>query len=108
VALVIRIPKMLAPGSDAPIFRLPAALRRACSHNWSGDNDRIKLHGFPPRLFVAAAVEKTMVGAAKRNRELVAHPSAKRTRLCKSQMMGVRRLASAQQAWLRSALNPSS
>jgi hypothetical protein len=67
----------------------------------SGDNDRIKLHGFPPCCFVAAAMEDTMVDTTKRNRELVADPPAQRPRLCKSQMVGVGRSASAQQARLR-------
>ena len=42
-----------------------------------------------------------MVDTTKRNRELVADPAAQRPRLCKPQMMGVGRSASAQQARLR-------
>jgi hypothetical protein len=47
----------------------------------SSDNDRIKLHRFPPCRFVAAAMEDTMVDTTKRNRELVADPPAQRPRL---------------------------
>ena len=42
-----------------------------------------------------------MVDTTKRNRELVADPPAQRPRLCKSQMVGVGRSASAQKARLR-------
>jgi hypothetical protein len=42
-----------------------------------------------------------MVGAAKGNCELVADPSAQRTWLSKSQMVGVRRSSSAEQTRLR-------
>ncbi len=42
-----------------------------------------------------------MVGPAKGYRELIADPTAQRARLRKSQVMSVRRPASAQQAWLR-------
>jgi hypothetical protein len=40
-------------------------------------------------------MEDTMVDTTKRNRELVADPPAQRPRLCKSQMVGVGRSASA-------------
>jgi hypothetical protein len=43
----------------------------------------------------AAAMEDTMVDTTKRNRELVADPSALCPRLCKSQMVGVGRSTSA-------------
>jgi hypothetical protein len=42
-----------------------------------------------------------MVDTTKRDRELVADPPAQRPRLCKSQMVGVGRPASAQKARLR-------
>jgi hypothetical protein len=67
----------------------------------SGDDDWIKLDRFPPCQFVAPAMEDTMVGAAKGNRELVADPAAQRTWLGKSQMVGVRRSSSAQETRLR-------
>src|ERR1700728_2136027 len=67
----------------------------------SGDGDRIKLHRFPPCRFVATAMEDTMVGSAKGHCELVADPAAQRTWLGKSQMVGVRRSSSAEQARLR-------
>jgi hypothetical protein len=46
-------------------------------------------------------MEGTVMGAAKRNGELVADPAAQRAQLQKSQMMGVRRQASAHKTWLR-------
>jgi hypothetical protein len=68
---------------------------------FSGHGDRIKLDRFPPCRFVAPAMEHKMVGTAKRNHELVTDPAAQRARLGKSQMVGVRRPPSAQQAGLR-------
>jgi hypothetical protein len=67
----------------------------------SGNGERIKLDQLPPCRLVAPAMEHTMVGTAKRNHELVADPAAQRARLGKSQVVGVRRPASAQQARLR-------
>jgi hypothetical protein len=42
-----------------------------------------------------------MVGAAERHRELVADPAPQGSGLHESEVMGVRRLPPAQQAWLR-------
>jgi hypothetical protein len=67
----------------------------------AGDDDRIKPDRFPPCRLIAPAMEDPMVGAAERNRELVADPAAQRPRLRKSQVMGVRWPASAQEARLR-------
>jgi hypothetical protein len=90
------------PSLNGSVFRRISKGRAEPSMAWrpfetcvvpqlSGNNDRIKLHGFPPCLFVAAAMEDTMVDTTKRNRELVADPPAQRPRLCKSQMVGVGR-----------------
>jgi hypothetical protein len=46
-------------------------------------------------------MKDAMVGAAEWNREFVADPAAQCARLGKSQMMSVRRLASAQETRLR-------
>jgi hypothetical protein len=67
----------------------------------SGYDDGIELDRFPPLRFVTPVVQDTMVGSAERNRELVADPAAERPRLGESQMVGVRRPASAQQTRLR-------
>jgi hypothetical protein len=65
------------------------------------NNDRIKLNGFPPCCLVATAMEDTMVRAAEGNRKLIADSAPQRARLGKSQVMGIRRPASAQKARLR-------
>ena len=67
----------------------------------SGNSDRVKFELFPPCRFVASPMKGTMVGAAERNRELVADPAAQGSRLHEPQMMSVRRSPSAQQARLR-------
>jgi hypothetical protein len=89
-------------GLNRAVFRPISKWRAEPSIGWrffeacavpqpSGDNERIKLDGFPPCCFVAAAMEDTMVDATERNRELVADPPAQCPRLCKSQMVGVGR-----------------
>lgn len=63
--------------------------------------ERIQIGGGPPPGLVARAMQLTVVGATKRNSELVAHFAAERTRLGKPQVMRVGRPAATQQAWLR-------
>jgi hypothetical protein len=67
----------------------------------SSNSHRIKLDRFPPRRFVAPAMEHTMVCTTKGNHELVTDPAAERARLGKSQLMGIGRPSSAQKAGLR-------
>jgi hypothetical protein len=67
----------------------------------SGTSNRVDLGRFPPLRFIASTMEDTMVRTAKGHCELVADPAAQGARLCESQVMRVRRPASAQQAWLR-------
>jgi hypothetical protein len=67
----------------------------------SGRSDGVEIDRFPPLRFIASVMEDTMVGAAERNRELVADAAAQRAWLGESQMMGVRRPPSAQETWLR-------
>jgi hypothetical protein len=54
----------------------------------------------PPSAFVAAAMNFTMVSAAERDRELVAHLAAKRSALGKAQVVRVTRDAAANEARL--------
>src|SRR5271165_6187917 len=61
---------------------------------------RIDAGGLPPGLLVAGAMNGTMMGAAERDRELIAYLATERPRLHKPQVMGVRRLAAAEQARL--------
>ena len=63
---------------------------------WGG----VHAGGFPPPRFVTAAVNLTMVAAAERHRELIAHLPAQRTSLGKAQMMRIGRTAAANQARL--------
>ncbi len=65
-----------------------------------GSSDRINVELLPPCRFIPPTMKNAMVSAAQGYRELVADPAAQCARLGKSQMMGVRRLASAQEAWL--------
>jgi hypothetical protein len=85
--------------ADPPMGR--NIVKAALLPQLSGNNQRIKLDGSPPCRLVAPGMEDTMVDAAKGNRELVADPAAQGARLGKSQVMGVRRPASAQDARLR-------
>jgi len=54
----------------------------------------------PPGRFVSVTMQFAMVSPAQRDRELVAGFAAERAILCKSKMMGVAGLASADQAGL--------
>jgi hypothetical protein len=56
--------------------------------------------GRPPRRLVATLVERPMMSAAQRHRELIADPAAQGPWLHESEVMGVARLPPAEQAWL--------
>jgi hypothetical protein len=58
-------------------------------------NGRINAHLFPPRHFIATAVDLAMMATTQGDRELIADFAAERPRLRKSQMMSVCRAAAA-------------
>ena len=93
--LRVRVDGLQGPvGPDAPFVearRLPEL---------AGGLDRVDAGGLPPSPLVAGAVRGTMMGAAERHRELVARLAAERRRLHVAQMMGIRRLAAADEARL--------
>jgi hypothetical protein len=64
----------------------------------AGRNGRIDTDIFPPCCFIAAAMDLTMVAAAKGNGELIADPAAKCLALHKSELMGICRPSAANQA----------
>ena len=66
----------------------------------ASNDDRIDAGTFPPSNFVAAAVDLSMVSPAQRHGELIAHLAPEGLKLRKPKVVGVRRLASADQAWL--------
>jgi hypothetical protein len=66
----------------------------------AGFNHRIDPSVAPPIGFAAAAVDFTMVSAAKRDGEFIADLAAKCSALRKPNMMGVRRPPIANQTWL--------
>ena len=55
----------------------------------------------PPADFISGAMQVAMMGAAQRHRELIAGLEAKASWLREAQVVGVRRLASANHAGLR-------
>ena len=55
----------------------------------------------PPRDLITAAMNVIMVDAAKRDRELIAHPAAESTRLSKAEMVGLAGMTPAREAGLR-------
>ena len=66
-----------------------------------GNSDRVDAGRRPPYRLVATPVKGAMMGAAQGNRELVADPAAQGPWLHESEVMGVARLPSTEQAWLR-------
>jgi len=66
----------------------------------TGTDRRIDTSFFPPRRFIATAMNLTMVSATERDRELVADLAAERRCLGKAQMMGIGGAAAADQARL--------
>src|SRR6185312_15587293 len=65
-----------------------------------GKTKGIDLEAFPPRSFVAGLVERAVVAPAERHGELVADFDTQSARLRETQMVGVARLPSANEAWL--------
>ncbi len=61
----------------------------------SGFRDRVEVGSLPPPGFVAGAMNFTMMAAAQRDGELVAHLAAQSPVLRKAQVMSVGRLAAA-------------
>src|SRR5262249_26247325 len=66
----------------------------------AGNLDRVDAGLPPPPTLVAGAVHRAMMPAAEWDRELVADLAAERTGLSKSEVVGIRRLAAAQQTRL--------
>src|SRR5262249_34192567 len=60
----------------------------------------VRSGGLPPRCFIAAPVNRTVVRAAERHRELVAHLASKCTGLREAEMMWIRRPPTANYARL--------
>src|SRR5262249_17322453 len=65
-----------------------------------GNLDRVNAGLPPPRALVAGAVHRAMMPAAEWDRELVADLAAERAGLGKSEVVGVRGLATAQETRL--------
>src|ERR1700730_1955358 len=61
---------------------------------------RVNAGCLPPGLLVARAMDRAMMRPAERDRELVARLTAQRARLDKSDVMGIRGLAAAEEARL--------
>src|SRR5207244_6656810 len=61
---------------------------------------RIDAGRLPPGPLVASAMRCAVMGTAERYREFIARLAAERTRLHEAQVVSVRRLAGAEQAWL--------
>src|SRR5262245_20938096 len=63
----------------------------------AGNLDRVDAGLPPPRALVARAMHRTMMPATERDRELIADLAAERTWLGKSEVVGIRWLAAAQE-----------
>ena len=66
------------------------------------DAQRVYSKFIPPDRFVSCLVQLPMMAAAERDRKLVAHLDAERARLCEAEMVGVTRLAPADDTGLGS------
>ena len=64
------------------------------------DWKRINVEPPPPCGLVARAMKLAVMNPADRDRELVTHSASKRARLCKREVMRIRRHAAAHKAWL--------
>ena len=62
--------------------------------------NRVDIEAAPPCGFVTRAMKLAVVDPADRDRELVADSASKRARLCKREVMRIRRHAAAHKAWL--------
>jgi hypothetical protein len=65
------------------------------------NSDRVDASGRPPCCLIAAPVKSTRVGAAQRQRELIANSAAQGPGLHESEVMGIAGLPPTDQAWLR-------
>jgi hypothetical protein len=66
----------------------------------AGLDGRIRSGLPPPLCFVPAAVQLAMMAPTQRDRELITNFAPEGSMLRKSQVMGIRRPSSANQAWL--------
>jgi hypothetical protein len=62
--------------------------------------DWIHFESLPPLAFVADTVQLAMMGAAKRHRELIADFAPQCSGLREAEMVGIARLAAADETWL--------
>ena len=83
------------PESLVPVAMYASRLLPKPQRNWH----RVNVELIPPRSLIADAVQLAMVNAAERNRELVGHSAPERSRLREPQVVWIRRLAAAYQAW---------
>ena len=64
------------------------------------DAQRVYFLFIPPGYFVSRLMELPVMAAAERDRKLVAHLDAERARLCEAEMVGIARVAPADDARL--------
>ena len=67
----------------------------------AGNGERLNLYRFPPASFIASLMELSMMPSAKRDSEFIANFHAQCAGLCKTQMMRIAGVASANKARLR-------
>ena len=72
-----------------------------CRPKFVGNAYRLDAELRPPSHFIAGPMQVAMMRAAERHREFIADLEAKASRLREAQVMGVRRLAPANDAGLR-------
>jgi hypothetical protein len=72
----------------------------SCKPKRAGGGKRIYSGASPPRSFITAAMDLTVMRATERHGKLVAHLATERTPLRKAQMMRIRRPPTANQTRL--------
>ena len=77
-------------------FAIASCLLPELQRDWN----RIDIEAAPPCGFVTTAMKLAVMDPADWDRELVAHAASKRARLCKCEVMRIRRHAAAHKAWL--------
>ena len=78
----------------------PGPYLYACPSKLARNLERIDARGLPPGPLISSAMSRAVMDMAERYREFIARPTAKCARLDKPQVMRIRRLAGAQEAWL--------
>src|SRR5262249_21138377 len=90
----------MRPWEHRPLKSPPLAYSARRFPEPAGDLDWINTGLFPPRALVACTRHRSMMAAAERDGELIAEFAAERTRLRKSKVVGIRRLAAAHETRL--------